>query len=125
MVGRGRTPSPHELKKMNTDLQRYARICAIIKADPKSDILTLESELNEHFEMDKFRILLPKALHNQATRRFHKPTQERQFTIGITASKLLDHFWMPRPYPIITEYISNCLDCQLKRNQLSTISNHK
>ena len=61
--------TPEELKKMSTYLQRYARIFGSIKADPDSGILMLESAPNEHFEMDKFRILLPKALNNQVIRR--------------------------------------------------------
>lgn len=111
-------PTINELKKMNTNLQRYAKNFDSIKIDPDTNILLLESAPNEHLEIDKQRILIPEALHNQVIHRFHRSPQEGHFATEITASKILNHFWMPRIYTISHEYIARCLECHLKKKSI-------
>ena len=77
----GNTPNSEELKKLNTNLQRYAKIFESIKMDESTHILSIESAPNEHLEIDKFRILLPKALTTTVIRRFHKSPQESHLTM--------------------------------------------
>ena len=85
--------------------------------------MTLESSQNEHLEIEDKRILLPESLNSLAIRRFHKNPQCGHFATGITTSKVLNHFWIPRLYPNFTEFISKCLECQLKKK--SVIDNIK
>ena len=111
-------PPGEELKKLNTDLQRLSKIFDSIKLDPETNILMVETAPNEHMEIDKFRILLPKECEHQVIRRFHSQPQQGHFGVGITANRILNHFWMSRPYPQITEFISRCLECQLKKKSI-------
>lgn len=107
-------PPESDIKKMNIDTQKYFQIRNNITIDPRSKIILYEKMQFEHPEIDKYRILLPKAKRIEGTRRFHR---EGHFSATVTASRILNHFWMPRIFAPITEYIAKCLECQLKKNQ--------
>ena len=106
------------MKNLNTELQRYSKLFDNIKIDPSTDIMTLESSQNEHLEIDDKRILLPERLNSLVIGRFHKNPQSGHFATGITKNKVLNHFWMPRTYPTVTEFISKCLECELKKKSV-------
>ena len=81
-------PPVEDRRNMVIDLQRMTKIFDSIVIDEDTDILMVETAPNEHLEMDKFRIMLPKALENQIIRRFHTDPQQGHFGVGITANRV-------------------------------------
>ena len=79
----------------------------------------------EHPEIDKYRIIVPEHLEQDVIRRFHKSPQEGHFATQVTANKVLNHFWITTPIASVTRYITQCLECQLKKKASFIKSNHK
>ena len=105
---KGTYPPESEIKKMNIETQRYFQIRDNIVIDPRTNIMLYEKMPNEHPEIDKYRILLPKSKQTEVIRRFHKMPTEAHLSATKTASKLLNHFWMPRiftPTRNISQYV--------------------
>ena len=64
---------------MNIETQRYFQIRDNIVIDPRTNIMLYEKMPNEHPEIDKYGILLPKSKPTEVIRRFHKAPTEAHF----------------------------------------------
>ena len=99
-------------------LRRLRKLFESIVIEPHSNALAIKTAEFEHPEIDKYRIIVPEHLEQDVIRRFHKSPQEGHFATQITANKVLNHFWITTPIATVTRYITQCLECQLKKESI-------
>ena len=102
----------------STTVQRLAKLFDSLSIEPQSGAIAIKTAEHEHPEMDTIRIIIPKDLEQEVIRRFHKSPQEGHFATAITANKVLNHFWLSTPIATVTRYITQCLECQLKKKSV-------
>ena len=102
----------------STTVQRLAKLFDSLSIEPQSGAIAIKTAEHEHPEMDTTRIIIPKDLEQEVIRRFHKSPQEGHFATAITANKVLNHFWLSTPIATVTRYITQCLECQLKKKSV-------
>ena len=117
-IDNGNPPTRDELKTKSIKLQRLGKLFESIVIEPHSSALAIKTAAFEHPEIDKFRIIVPEHLEQDVIRRFHKSPQEGHFATHITANKVLNHFWITTPIASVTRYITQCLECQLKKKSV-------
>ena len=117
-IDNGNPPTRDELKTKSIKLQRLGKLFESIVIEPHSGALAIKTAAFEHPEIDKFRIIVPEHLEQDVIRRFHKSPQEGHFATHITANKVLNHFWITTPIASVTRYITQCLECQLKKKSV-------
>ena len=117
-IDNGNPPTRDELKTKSIKLQRLGKLFESIVIEPHSGALAIKTAAFEHPEIDKFRIIVPEHLEQDVIRRFHKSPQEGHFATHITANKVLNHFWITTPVASVTRYITQCLECQLKKKSV-------
>jgi len=115
----GTSPTRDELKIKSMKLQRLGKLFESIVIEPRSNALAIKTAEFEHPEIDKYRIIVPDHLEQDVIRRFHKSPQEGHFATQVTANKVLNHFWITTPIATVTRYITQCLECQLKKKHHS------
>ena len=114
----GTAPTRDELKSKSMKLQRLGKLFESIVIEPRSNALAIKTAEFEHPEIDKYRIIVPDHLEQDVIRRFHKSPQEGHFATQVTANKVLNHFWITTPIATVTRYITQCLECQLKKKSI-------
>lgn len=117
-MNNGTTPTRDEVKMMCTKLQRLGKLFELIVIEPNSNSLAIKTTEFEHPEIDKYRIIVQKHLEQEIIRIFHKPLQEVHFATPITANKVFNHSWITTPIDTVTKYITQCLECQLKKKRV-------
>ena len=114
----GNAPTLEELKTKSIKLQRLGKLFQSIVIEPHSNALAIKTAEFEHPEMDNYRIIVPEHLKQDVIRRFHKSPQEGHFATQITAKNVLNHFSVITPIATVTRYITQCLECQIKKKSI-------
>ena len=80
--------------------------------------MTIKTAEFEQPEIDRYRMIVTEHLEKDLIRRFHKSPQEGHFATQIKANKGLNQFWITIPIATVTKYITQCLECPVKKRAL-------
>ena len=102
----------------STTVQRLAKHFDSFIVEPQYGAIAIKTAEFQHPETNPVRIIIPEHLEQEVIRIYHESPKEGHFATSITTNKVLNRFWLSTPIATVIEYITPCLDCQLKKNSI-------